>query len=319
VAKAVNKPPLLFVDLVTDLVMFPVKLFIPLDSSMQFAFLPGYSDHGGWPISLAVASYALGLPAAFALLFPGVRPQTRLFSLAFFLGNYYLSAVLKYHPPWYLPTVAVFGYLTLGLLFDDMLCLASRLPHRGWTRGGLRHLPKVLRASAIGLVIGQAVVTICVARQLRVQQELIENGLRRPIGLWLRDHARTSRDTVMLEPLGYIGYYSGLKMLDYPGLASKEMVEVRKRLGPGREFRVSLELMPDWLILRPREVRFGAFTTPDSLQKFYELSRVFDATDKVSATRWLPGRPYLQYDQVFLVFHRKPDASPKLPASGTGE
>jgi hypothetical protein len=319
VAKAVNKPPLLFVDLVTDLVMFPVKLFIPLDSSMQFAFLPGYSDHGGWPISLAVASYALGLPAAFALLFPGVRPQTRLFSLAFFLGNYYLSAVLKYHPPWYLPTVAVFGYLTLGLLFDDMLCLASRLPQRGWTRGGLRHLPKVLRASAIGLVIGQAVVTICVARQLRVQQELIENGLRRPIGLWLRDHARTSRDTVMLEPLGYIGYYSGLKMLDYPGLASKEMVEVRKRLGPGREFRVSLELMPDWLILRPREVRFGAFTTPDSLQKFYELSRVFDATDKVSATRWLPGRPYLQYDQVFLVFHRKPDASPKLPASGTGE
>jgi hypothetical protein len=159
-----------------------------------------------------------------------------------------------------------------------------------------------------------------------VQQELIENGQRRQIGLWLRDQARTPQDTVMLESLGYIGYYSGLKMLDYPGLVSKEMVEVRKRLGPGREnqfcyelFQDCLELMPDWLVLRPGEVPIGSATDMENLKKFYELSRAFDATDKVSATRWLPGRPYLQYDQVFLVFHRKPDASPKLPASETGE
>ena len=64
-----------------------------------------------------------------------------------------------------------------------------------------------------------------------VQQSVIEDGLRQPIGLWLRDHAKTPHDSVMLEPLGYIGYYSGLKMLDYPGLASKEMVAARKRFG----------------------------------------------------------------------------------------
>jgi hypothetical protein len=318
-AKAANKPPILFDDLVTDLVMFPLNLLTPFASSMQFTFLPGYSDHGGWPGCLAVASYALGLPAAFAWLIPGLRPQTRLFSLAYFLGNYFLTAVLKYHPPWYLPTVAVFGYLALGLIFDELLCRASRLPQRGWTGGWFHHLPAALCASAIGLVIGQAAVTVCVARQLQVQQELIENGLRRPVGLWLRDHAQTPRDTVMLEPLGYIGYYSGLKMLDWPGLASKEMVEARKRLGPYRENLVGFELKPDWLVLRPRESRIGAFIDPESLQKFYELVRVFDATDKINATRWLPGRPYLQYDQTFLVFHRKPDADSKPPASGAGE
>jgi hypothetical protein len=54
--------------------------------------------------------------------------------------------------------------------------------------------------------------------------------------------------------------------------------------------------MPDWLILRPIEAPAGAFLDPQSLQKFYELVRVFDATDKINATRWLPGRLYLQYD-----------------------
>jgi hypothetical protein len=280
---------------------------------MQFTFLPGYSDHGGWPISLAVVSYALGLAAAFSWLIPGVRPQTRLFSLAYFLGNFFLTAVLKYHPPWYLPTVAVFGYLTIGLLFDQALCLAPRLSQPGWARGWCCHLAKGLRVSAVGLVLGQATVTVCVARQLQVQQELIENGLRRPIGLWLRAHAQTPHDTVMLEPLGYIGYYSGLKMLDCPGLASKEVVETRKRLGPFREHQVGLELMPDWLIQRPMEAQAGTFLDPESLQKFYDLVQVFDATDKVNAIRWLPGRPYVQYDQTFLIFHRKPDAGSNSP------
>ena len=108
---------------------------------------------------------------------------------------------------------------------------------------------------ALFLVAGQLFITLCVARQMRVQQQLIENGVRREIGLWLGAHARTPHDTVMLEPLGYIGYFSGLKMLDLPGLASKEVVEVRKRLGPYKENQVFLELKPDWLVLRPGEIQ----------------------------------------------------------------
>ena len=61
-------------------------------------------------------------------------------------------------------------------------------------------------------------LTVCVAREAQLQQRLIEDGVRRPIGLWLRAHAASPQDTVFLEPLGYIGYFSGLKMLDHPGL-----------------------------------------------------------------------------------------------------
>jgi hypothetical protein len=176
-----------------------------------------------------------------------------------------------------------------------------------------------LRWSAVGFVAGQLAVTVGVARQLQVQQSLIEDGLRRPIGLWLRDHARTPQDTVMLEPLGYIGYYSGLKMLDFPGLASKEMVEVRKRLGPNRENQAYLELRPDWLVLRLWERNAGRYIDLEGLRKYYEQVEVFDASNKVSATHWLPGRPYLEFDQTFLIYHRKPDTPVKPPASGTGE
>ncbi len=312
-AKATNQPPILFDDLVGDLVMFPLTLLDPARSSMPMIFLPSYFDHGGWPIFLAFVSYGSGLLAAFAWPVFVLRPSTRLFSLAFFLGNFYLTAVLKYWPPWYLPTVAVFGYLTLGLLFDEALCLASRLAQPGRARAWFRYLPQAFRISAIGLAIGQAAVTVCVARQMQVEQELIENGVRRSIGLWLRDHAQSPHDTVMLEPLGYIGYYSGLKMLDFPGLASMEVVEVRKRLGPKRETQFGLELMPDWLVMRPREAQIGVFVDTANLEKCYELVQTFDATDKINAVHWLPGRDSLRGDQTFLIFHRKPDASPEPP------
>jgi hypothetical protein len=315
IAKGTNQPPLHLADLATSLLTFPTEILSSYNSSLSFTFLPGYANLGGWPHSYVSLSSVLGSLAALVWLVPVLRPQTRLFSLAYFFGNFYLSDILKYIPPWYLPIVAVFGYLTTGLLFDQTLCLAMKFPQLGWNRGWFAHLPKILRFSAVGLMAGQGLVTVCVARQLQVQQALIENGLRRPIGLWLRDHARTPQDTVMLEPLGYIGYYSGLKMLDYPGLASKEMVAIRKRLGPDRENQAYLELWPDWLVLRRREARSGKYVEFEGLQKYYDLVQVFDATDKINAVPWLPGRAYVQYDQCFLVFHRKPDAGP-VSASG---
>ncbi|MGA2240878.1 MAG: hypothetical protein ABSH11_02420 [Verrucomicrobiota bacterium] len=320
-AKAANRPPISFADLVIGLVIFPLKLLTPFAFAprMPFIFLPAYANLGGWFGSYVSLSSILGSLAALVWLVPVLRPQTRLFSLAYFFGNFYLSDVLKYFPPWYLPIVAVFGYLTIGLLFDQALCLSMKFPQLGWNREWFAHLPKILRFSAVGLVAGQLAVTVCVAQQLQVQQSLIENGLRRPIGLWLHNHARTPQDTVMLEPLGYIGYYSGLKMLDYPGLASKEVVEARKRLGPARQNQVYLELKPDWLVLRPVEAQKGTYVDTNGLRNFYELVQVFDASDKINAIRWLPGKPYVQYDKTFLVFHRKPDAGLNPPASGTGE
>jgi hypothetical protein len=309
VAKATNRPPLGLVTLGTELLLFPVQLLVA-DSSLTWTFLPHYAWFGGWPDTVHAAARVCGLAAAFAWLLPLLRPETRMLSLAFYLGQFYLSAVVKAYFPWYLPAVAVLGYLTIGLMFDQVLGLASRLRKLGWDRGWLRHLPRVLQGMAVVLVAGQVALTVGVARQMRVQQTLIENGVRRPIGLWLRDHARSPQDTVMLEPLGYVGYFSGLKMLDFAGLSSEEMVETRRRLGPEHESQAFLELRPDWLVLRPSEARYAGIVDPTRLGEFYEVAQVFDATDQVRAVPWLPGRAYLEYDQTFVVLRRKDGTTP---------
>jgi hypothetical protein len=313
VAKGANQPPLHLVDMLGSLVVFPYELLFVYNTSLPYTFLPGYADHGGWAGGYVSLAYVLGSIAALAWVVPVFRPQTRLLSLGYFMGNFYLNDILNYFPPWYLPVVGTLGYLTLGLLFDQTLGLALKFPQLGWNRGWFARLPEILRAAAVVLVLGQLAATVCVARQLHVQQAVIEDGMRQPIGLWLRDHAKTPHDSVMLEPLGYIGYYSGLKMLDYPGLASKEMVEARKRLGPAHQNQVYRELKPDWLVLRPFEVQRETYVDAAGLRECYDQVQVFDATDKLKAIGWLPGRPYVQFDQTFIIFHRKADADQKPP------
>ena len=308
VAKAANRPPVSIAAQSVYLFLFPWTLLTDTTSA-HWVFAPAEAFFGGWPALILIPDLVLALAAVFAWLFPGVRPHTRLFSLVFFLGNFYLTSVIASpHFAWYLPPVAVFGYLTLGLLFDQMLCLAARSPQPGEARRRLRLPAGAPGALACLLVTGQLFITLCVAREMRLQQQIIETGQRREIGLWLRAHARTPHDTVMLEPLGYIGYYSGLKMYDYPGLASKKMIEVRKQLGPYREDEAFLKLKPDWMVLRPNEIVFSNFVIRRPLDENYEQVQKFDVSQKIRDLRWVPGRPYLEFDQTFLIFHRKPDA-----------
>jgi hypothetical protein len=254
---------------------------------------------------------ALEIVAAFAWVIPLVRPRTRMLSLAFYLGLFFLSDVLRSVYPWYLPTVAAFGYLAAGMIYDQLLDLAHSLPRLGWNRGWLRHLVPGLSLLAILLIAGQALVTVLVARQMSVQQQLIETGMRRQIGLWLRANAGSPNDTVYLEPLGYIGYFSQLRMLDWPGLSSRQVVAARRRLGPEHQAEAYLELKPDWLVLRPDDIGGSEIIDGKRFAEFYALVTVFDASKQLEAVRWLPGRSYLQFDRTFLVYHRKPSANTK--------
>ncbi len=314
VAKAASQPPFTIGGQLLNLLIFPWLLLTRM-TSIHSVFAPADAFIGGWPEFILQPGIFLGVVAALAWLFPWVRSPLRLFSLIFFLGNFYLTSVIESPQyAWYLPTVAVFGYLTIGLMFDQIVCWTGRraeTPH-AYQWPGLS--PGSLRALAYLLMASQLFITLGAARQMRLQQEIIENGLRREIGLWLRHHARTPHDTVMLEPLGYIGYYSGLDMLDFPGLGSKKMVETLKRLGPSRKNEAFLELKPDWLVLRPHEIAFQIFVQQGPLLENYDQVQIFDTSAKIRDLEWLPGKPYLQFDQTFLIFHRKPDA--KFKSSG---
>jgi hypothetical protein len=158
-----------------------------------------------------------------------------------------------------------------------------------------------------------AIVLVASAIQLRVQQRVIEEGNRKQIGLWLRGHAKSPKDTVFVESLGYVGYFSQLKMLDFPGLCSPEVVASRRKHPEYSLASIAMviaELHPDWLVLRANEVEGIALATaerkvPISLKDDYLMVKAFDVSGQVDKYSMLPGLDYLKYDQTYLVFKKR--------------
>jgi hypothetical protein len=80
----------------------------------------------------------------------------------------------------------------------------------------------------------------------------LEDTVRKPIGFWLRDHA--SRDErLALEPIGYIGYYSQLPVLDIIGLISPGVLPSYDPNVPNPLLDIVRRFKPDLLLLRPAE------------------------------------------------------------------
>jgi len=280
------------------LALYPLNLLFG-PTALHDIFLPAYHFFGGWPDALRIISRVIVTGAALAWLWPRVATGGRMASAAFFLGGFYVS----YIPPfaWYFPGWQALALISWAYLLEAIWRVQPAAP---WAS---RVLPSGLRIGALLLVLTQAAIFGCVAWQMRKQQDLIENHHRAEIGRWLR-HAAGAKDTVFLECLGYIGYFSGLKMLDHPGLAAPEVVAVR-RAGRTAWAQIIATLQPTWVILRPIEARRVFADQPD-LRNRYELVRTFDARAAIDAEPVLPGRGYLNFDAVFLVYRRAASTPP---------
>jgi len=266
---------------------------------------PVYFEAGGWHYSVRVFAHYTGVVASLAWLLPLVSRRTRALSFACLLGHFYLTHVAYAPMPWYYPQIVLPGILALASLADDVERLRQMIASDGHA-GAARALDRYARGLA-GLTAGAVLVLFgLTVVQMRAQQREIEEGTRKQVGLWLRENARTPRDTVFLEPLGYIGYFSGLKMYDYPGLASPEVAYARRRLGREDWDLLIRVLQPDWLVLRPVEVTRIQARDPALLKEQYELTRRFDASQRLAGYRWLPGRGYLDVDSIYLVYQRRP-------------
>ena len=179
VAKSTNLAPLSPTSLLRDFLLFPFTL-ITGNAYHRWVFLPAYAGLGGWHYTLRALGTALGLAAAFSWVVPLVRPWTRMLSLAFYLSLFFVGNVVREVYPWYLPTVATFGYLTIGLMFDQLMELVHHLPRLGWDRGWFRHLVQVLSLLSIVLIAGQALVTVLVARQMSIRAGRYRDGNAAP-------------------------------------------------------------------------------------------------------------------------------------------
>ena len=171
------------------------------------------------------------------------------------------------------------------------------------SRGTGRPLRRRAVFAALSLVIARAFSYLLLdyARLARLTTEFIERDNRQALGLWLRAHAHP-QDRVFLECPGIIGYYSGLRMLDYPGLVSPEVSEVVRRQGRGLA-RAALTLAPEWMVLRPFELRRVRTIAEEDLRRDYTIAQVFDQERELQSR--LPDRRSVLYDSVFIVLRRR--------------
>ncbi len=262
------------------------------DSIFRDIFLPPYWFYGGWPQALPIFAFALSVAVPFVWLAPKLSVAARRLSLAVFLGMFYFCSIILF--PWYSPPWAVLAMLTLAFTADQIVAHAAAAGHKTFVS-----VARIVASLAIAI---QAGVLAATAWEMREQQQIIEGTVRQEIGEWLHAHAAAG-DTVFLEPLGYIGYYSQLKMYDYPGLSSREVV-AQTRAGRTRLTEVIAALRPTWLVLRPFEIADKTKPKNAALND-YELVRVWDARPRLDAVQFLPGRAWMEHDAEFRVFRRK--------------
>lgn len=115
--------------------------------------------------------------------------------------------------------------------------------------------------------------------------QTLEDTVREPLGLWLREHAGP-HERILLEPIGTIGYYSRRPILDMIGLVSPEVFPSYRTRAPLAD--IVRRFHPDWLCFRPGEVTLLQQQDPAVLSRDYRLAEDFHA----------PGRP-----TAFRLYH----------------
>ncbi|HTT56354.1 MAG TPA: hypothetical protein VMF63_04550 [Opitutaceae bacterium] len=287
VAKAAVTPPVTL----TGLLVTPFTVLTG-QARLDDLFLPTYWAFGGWPAAVAVLARVLAAVAAFAWVVPALPAPGRRSSLALFLGMFYLNSIILF--PWYVPPWTVLAFLALAWTVDGI--------HARLAAAGRRGFASAIRVAGLLVVGVQCALLVAVAWQTRVQQRWIEDHNRRAIGLWLHAHAAPT-DTVFLEPLGYIGYFSRLKTYDFPGLSSPEVVAA-VRAGARTYADLIARLRPDWLVLRADE-----FSRPSEssrrIRRDYRIVQFWDSQPDLDLISTLPGRGWLEIDAQYVVWRRR--------------
>ncbi len=259
---------------------------LPLEAAR--VFLPVYADPRDWWTPGTIAALLAAVAAAFPWSWNRKDRAARGLSVVFVVLLFYFSFLqVRLRPfPWYFPPATLIGSIVLarGLA--------------GPTTSLRRWSGRILVLGLVGLL---AVNWWFGVRCIRIQQKEVEYGNRMLIGLWLKDHVRP-RETVFLEPLGYIGYFSRARMRDYPGLVSPETVTAIRSCR-GDLASTALALQPDWLVLREWE-EADLLARPDFAQK-YECIIAMSARDRVAAYGNFWGSGYPNTDAFFAIYHRR--------------
>jgi len=146
----------------------------------------------------------------------------------------------------------VFGWYVVPFVAATLFLSARGLQAAfGWIK------PKGLQTAALSVIAALylASITAILPKTFATDkqiQEVVENPVRKQAGLYL-NRVMGKNETIGCECLGYIAYYSRGTVYDWPGLASRRVVEYSKT-HPGKRTMIDMldHLRPDYLVLRHR-------------------------------------------------------------------
>ena len=173
------------------------------------------------------------------------------------------------------------------------------LPVFGWSVAAAAGLPLVLRSRLVWGALAVYVLSDAPYLSiLYVGRNQVEVRLFRTAAESLRD-ASGGHGSVFLEPMGHIGYVSGLTVIDEVGLVAPE-VPKRRREGAGWYTDIVRARRPDFLVVRPalvdRNLALAGVATP-----FRSLAE----RDSLLAGYALVGEPPRTADEL-VVLRRRP-------------
>jgi len=286
---------------------FPVDIFKG-SSTLGGTFSPTYAMTHAWPAFTVRISAGLSLLVMAVWLLPFLRWEARVTSFVFTGAHFYLSYLASYPSPWYLPIVTMLGFFTIACVVGQLMgYLSLRAGAAG--RSEASWSPRWLIAGSLLLPIGALLLLFCASWTHRIRQTILEDGNRRAVGEYLKAHASSPHATATMECLGYIGFYSNLKIYDYPGLSSPEVVQLLRNTKTRADYthyfpEIVSAYNPEWIVLRAHEA--GEFRKVDLelLKDYYHLVKVFDCREAIQAIKFLPGRGYPMFDAYFEVYRR---------------
>ncbi|MGA2655221.1 MAG: hypothetical protein ABSF18_04505 [Gammaproteobacteria bacterium] len=138
----------------------------------------------------------------------------------------------------------------------------------------------------------------------KIVQEKIECDVRFKTGLILNDMMGAS-DTVVLEPLGYIGYGAFNKTTyDHPGLSSKVVVKTLKESHNKSIYDLIVLLQPSFIVLRPNEIQRLQTTQADTAKNYRPVAHI-RAEENLSLEKWgYSSQRNKDIDGDFTIFQR---------------
>ena len=135
-------------------------------------------------------------------------------------------------------------------------------------------------------------------------QKKVECGARLKTGVILNSMMGES-DTVVLEPLGYIGYGAFNKTTyDFPGLSSKVVVNTMRTMKSRGLVDLIAKLKPSFIVLRPIEHGALQFFYPEVAKNYKSVAHI-RAQDDQSLAKWgYSSKDNLYSDGDFSIYQR---------------